>query len=368
MKFFTDDEMIELQSEINEGWIDCTKHPEFDFYIYNYSKKAQYRFRWNKYTTVCRGLILNGSGELVAKGFDKFFNYDQLVDMGIDNTIPNNEKFTVFEKVDGSIGIMYFNNNVPYIATRGSFVSDMAIETNKWLSTTYSNIKFNSEYSYIFEIIYPENKIVVDYGDIREIVLLGVIDNKTLKEKDIYSNEFDHIVNGGIRRANTLNDVTNWESLSLNDSINFEGYVIHFNDSNFRMKLKTNWYLKVSYNIRMANKKTLWDLMLNHKDVDAYITDFICDELHTTAIKYYNELQSEYDNIVEHIIDEKNAFLKFLDLNFGGIDFLNKKDIVQQVRQFDTDVEFHYILNVLNNKANLNHKHIMNDILKSQNI
>ena len=35
--------------------------------------------------------------------------------------------------------------------------------------------------TYLFEIIYPENRIVVDYGDYKGLVLIDVIDNETGK-------------------------------------------------------------------------------------------------------------------------------------------------------------------------------------------
>jgi len=192
-QFFTSNELAILKKDIEEGYISKKKHPTFDLWIYNYTNKTQYDWHWDGVTNKCRGLILDDNGCLVAKGFDKFFTYDQIINMGNEHTIPTDEHFDIYEKVDGSLGIMYFWDDVNYIATRGSFESDMAYEATKMIRDRYNHIVFYPEYTYMFEIIYPENRIVVDYGDVRKLVLLAVYDNNTGEEYDIYDEEFDYI-------------------------------------------------------------------------------------------------------------------------------------------------------------------------------
>ena len=47
--------------------------------IFNYTVMCTYKRRWNWFERVSRGLILNTStGEVVARPFDKFFNWGEL--------------------------------------------------------------------------------------------------------------------------------------------------------------------------------------------------------------------------------------------------------------------------------------------------
>ena len=89
--------------------------------------------------------------------------------------------FEVFEKLDGSLGILYWLNNLPYIATRGSFESEQARHATEILHGRYQHTfsSMDTNKTYLFEIIYPENRIVVDYGEMDDLILLTVIDNQT---------------------------------------------------------------------------------------------------------------------------------------------------------------------------------------------
>lgn len=318
-KYFTDEEWKLLQAEIEEGYVNCNKHPEFDLYIYNYTPKTQYNWHWNDITIRCRGLILDANGCLVAKGFDKFFTDEQLVSNGIANLIPTDEPFEIFDKADGSLGVMYFWEDKAYIATRGSFESEMAIEANKWLENQYGHIVFFPEYTYMFEIIYPENRIVVDYGSERKLVLLAVLDNETLKEKDIYSEEFDYIEEQGLERVKKFDGYSDWKEImeEFKDEENIEGFVVRFLNSDFRVKMKLEWYKNLAYIMTYFTKRSVWKMIRDGKNVEKVIAD-INDEYYPMVKCYVDELQSEYDKIYDeadamriHLIEWMNSSDKY---------------------------------------------------------
>ncbi len=96
--------------------------------IYNYSRTCQYENKWDEITKSCRGLILDQDGNVVAKGFDKFFNIEE---HNLEN-IPN-EPFEVFEKLDGSLGILFWYQGKWILATKGSFVSEQAMRGREGL-------------------------------------------------------------------------------------------------------------------------------------------------------------------------------------------------------------------------------------------
>jgi RNA ligase len=88
---------------------------------------------------------------------------------------------TVTRKEDGSLGIGWKYNGQYGIATRGSFTSDQAkhatakidAEVRQWIDWTEDT---NS--SVIYEIVYPENRIVLDYKGRDELIRLGNVDNR----------------------------------------------------------------------------------------------------------------------------------------------------------------------------------------------
>ena len=69
-------------------------------WIWNYSVSVQYERLWDEITVQCRGLVTNSKGEIVARPFTKFFNYEELTP----EEIPN-EYFDVYEKMDVKNGI-----------------------------------------------------------------------------------------------------------------------------------------------------------------------------------------------------------------------------------------------------------------------
>ena len=142
-----------LGQMIQSGHIVFQKHPSAQLYIYNYTPLAQYERVWNGVTLQCRGLILNEKQEVVARPFRKFFNLGEC-----DNRLLPGEPFEVYEKLDGSLGILYWLNDQPYIATRGSFTSEQALQANRILMEKYSFTLPSLEKSktYLFEIFTPK--------------------------------------------------------------------------------------------------------------------------------------------------------------------------------------------------------------------
>ena len=156
-------------------------HPTLPISIYNYSRTCQYENNWDEITKSCRGLILDQEGNVIAKGFNKFFNIEEHKP----EEIPN-EPFEVFEKLDGSLGILFWYQGKWILATKGSFTSDQAVRAKEILK------KYNFEpipkgYTTLVEIIYPENRIVCGYGDEESLIVLSMINNSSGKELDYTS-------------------------------------------------------------------------------------------------------------------------------------------------------------------------------------
>ena len=96
-------------------------HPNGYLRILTYSKECQEEHIWNDTTEKCRGLIVDGDNNILARPFKKFYNYEELIADGfpIDKYLDENMAFDAYDKLDGSLGILYWINDTPYIATRG---------------------------------------------------------------------------------------------------------------------------------------------------------------------------------------------------------------------------------------------------------
>ena len=319
---------------IDTGKVVKQNHPTLPLSIYNYSRTTQYDGKWDRYTLACRGLVLDNEGNVIAKPFPKFFNYEEIKDdkyahcegcrrVGMINcahpeecggwemrsVIPN-ESFEVYEKMDGSLGIFFyyeeelsderryniwFNNNYvtgmerffdpnnlpdfddPYyeptpkikgewhMATRGSFTSEQAIkgmEIAKRLN--YDKICVPG-YTYLFEIIYPENRIVVDYGKEERLVLLGVMDKKgeEFPYNEIKGEGWDIVM-----KYKTWGE--DWETLKKEISKDNEGYVIRFSGG-MRMKIKGEEYVRLHRILTNFSTKDIWELLRNNEPLEPFL-------------------------------------------------------------------------------------------------
>lgn len=321
--------MNELNDLIENGYINKNKHPDQDIYILNYTSKTQYEYFWNDTTKKCRGLIVDANNQPVSRCFEKFFNYKE-VEKEVNFLIQKKENFTIFEKYDGSLGISYFINGRPHIATRGSFTSQQAIRANKILESKYSNLSLDPSLTYLFEIIYPENRIVLNYGKMEDLVLLAVIDTKTNKELDLEQNSFGF--NFCKKYSCSLDHILGKEI------DNFEGYVVKF-DSGFRFKVKLSEYVRLHKLIFGLSSRDVWESLKDGKSLDL---DRVPDEIFSwikdtkeEILFNYNSLEKRCRETFESIFDKnrKNfaeSALKhdFYSVLFRMYDNKNYQDIV----------------------------------------
>jgi len=135
-----------LNEYLEKGLVYKQVHPELPLTIWNYSPTCQYDGAWDEVTLMCRGLVTDDKGNIVARPFKKFFNMEE-------GKHTPTEEFEVFEKMDGSCIILFNYNDEWIFATRGSFTSEQAIKA-KELSAKYPLENLDKNKTYVFEIIY----------------------------------------------------------------------------------------------------------------------------------------------------------------------------------------------------------------------
>lgn len=334
-----------LQKMIDEKYIHVQKHPDMDLWIYDYSPHAQFDKVWNNETMSCRGLIMDDKYNILARPFPKFFNLEEYGDQG--KSLPL-EDFEIFDKLDGSLGILYWNKDKPYLATRGSFASRQAIKGTSMLHNKIKENKgalvFDPKYTYLFEIIYPLNRIVVDYGDLEDLFLLAVINTQTGTEKS-YS---DIIARYGdkLSIAKRYDGITDYKEFSKQQRDNSEGYVIRFKQDNLRIKVKFTEYKRLHKLMTGVNARRIWELL----QVGASIEDMcqqVPDEFYNWVQKAAQRIKTKYRGIEITVL---NAVAETEDQGFTGDAKELKKQKVQYVMSRFPKIYWSLILMIIDGR------------------
>lgn len=283
--------------ELQNGYIRVMKHPTLDLYIYNYTHKCQFEQHWNEWTMMCRGLILDGDDNIVSRPLKKFFNLGE-GDHTIDNIPKGN--YILTKKMDGSfLEIVKWNGHI-VVATRGSFESDQAIHAHQVLYDKHrSDIdKFLEGFTYILEVIYPENRIVVDYKGYDDLVLLTVVDNETGQEywqKNHYS--FDVV-----EEYQGKYDI---ETIKELNSENEEGWVAYWPKSGYRVKIKYSDYVELHRIVTGLSELSIWRLLSQGSNINSII-DKVPDELFKWAQAIVTSLNKEFKSIESKLLSDYN--------------------------------------------------------------
>ncbi len=310
-----------LRQHIADGFVIVRQHPTAELYILNYAAKTQYERVWDNYTLACRGLILNGQGQVVARPFPKFFNLDEVVVTGEIPALPD-ESFVAYEKLDGSLGILYWIDDTPFIATRGSFMSDQAQWATNLLHTRYAYILplLDRSKTYLFEIIYPENRIVVNYGDRQDLVLLAVIDTETGAESV-------DLPDLGFTLVRRFDGYTDMEAIRAVQIDNEEGFVLRF-ASGLRVKVKFAEYVRLHRILTQVSSRNIWEYLAANQPFDV-ILDRVPDEFYEwvkqTSDKFtaqYQAIESECREVFRVHGSRKETALYFQTQRYPAVLFL----------------------------------------------
>jgi hypothetical protein len=274
-----------LNKYYEDGLLYKQVHPSLPLTIWNYTEKVQYENLWDEVTLMCRGLVTDDTGDIVATPFQKFFNIEE-------GKFEPTEKFEVYEKMDGSLGIVFWYRGQWVVATRGSFTSDQANKAREILRKYNTDIMFR-HLTFCFEIIYPENRIVLDYGNDEKLVLLGTFD-KNGKEMDveIWSQWGFDVV----KKYDGIKDYKQLKEMVKNDQ---EGFVVKFSNGD-RIKVKGVEYLRLHKIMTNVTTTGIWEYLKNGEDVMELLKD-VPDEFYKKIENYIKDLRYSYFQISEDV-------------------------------------------------------------------
>lgn len=302
-----------MQGYLDKGLITKNDHPSLPLLIWNYTPKTQYERVWDKVTILCRSLVTDLNGAVVAKSFDKFFNIEE------ETCLPC-ESFNVYEKLDGSLILVFWYEDNLVVSSRKSFCSDHAREALEILKN-YDISCLEKNKSYSFELIVPWNRIVCDYGNSRKLVLLAKFDNEG-NEYDINEYE-DKFPLARVFEFDSLNEI------KKNIPSNEEGYVIKFKGGK-RVKIKGEEYVRMHKLLSSVTESSILDMLSDgrHQELEN-ILFLLPDEIHnwakSTKLKMesrFQEIFSECSHSFRRFDSRKEAAAYFLTQKYPHILFL----------------------------------------------
>jgi RNA ligase len=322
-----------LNRYYEKGLVYKQVHPTLPLTIWNYSEKVQYEGLFDGVTLNARGLVTDNDGKIAARPFKKFFNMEE-------GKHTPTEEFDVYEKMDGSLGILFNYQGEWVMATRGSFVSEQAIKGFEMLKN-YDYEKLHKNYTYLFEIIYKENRIVVQY-DYDDLILLGIIETKTGYEVDLHNEGTDirlkNLINNlGFKVVRKFDKVKSYEPLKHFIPDSKEGYVVRFSNGD-RIKIKGEEYLRLHKLMTNVSTTAVWEMLSEGRDVLELLKG-VPDEFYKKVKMYVLDLRYSYLSYSEYAgkMHDKFRYGKFNDrypepTKKEFAEFLSLNDIDPKVR------------------------------------
>jgi RNA ligase len=170
-------DLTRVEELVAQRYIHKARHPTRPLYLYDYTRKAMFDGFWTPETMACRGLILDETGVVVARPLDKFFNLDEHESTRL-SALPDGP-LEITDKLDGSLIVLRWDDDEPVCSTRGAFISEQAVWATSYLRARHDLAGLDRDLTLCFEAIYPANRVVLNYGDREELVLLAArrIDN-----------------------------------------------------------------------------------------------------------------------------------------------------------------------------------------------
>lgn len=269
------------------GLITTRPHPDNPLLrVYSYGKRVQFEGIWTPETRLARGLMLQfdthddyETAVIVGRGIPKFFTVEQagddwsamkLVDddegVTVDEkpVIPLDAPAHIANKLNGALGLAYITPNGEIaVSTKGSFASVEALVGTKLIQQKLDDDMVQqaknlilSGYTPLFEIITPERPHPIDYGNLEDLVYLGMVANHD--GFLITPRRDDFFVCQGFSYAQQMPYSTLREAVEAPYLPNTEGMVVTINENGVQhlFKVKPEEYLnlrKMFYAIRPKN-------------------------------------------------------------------------------------------------------------------
>lgn len=327
--------LAELDDAVKHKAIRRATHDTLPLVLYTYTEHALYQGQWTDAEQKCRGLIVEDTGQIVGRCLSKFWNFSEHTSgRSYAKPLPD-EAFQIFAKQDGSLGTVFFYDDQWHVATKGSFHSEQAKWATRYIRAatgTGETIEglvghdfdpLNKQKTYVCEIVYPTNRIVVNYGSLETLVLLTVLDNETGEEEFTEEHKLEWGWIGDVVQEFDPNSLSVAELQELADEnvllangldeqdrvvtgTDMEGYVVRFRNGT-RVKVKGTDYLRLHKVLTNCTERSVWEVLSSGGSFDEFLAD-VPDEFYTWVTKVTLGLSTEHDRLINEAREDFRYF------------------------------------------------------------
>lgn len=225
----------------------------------------------------------------MATPFPKFFNAFERGEI-----IPD-QPFETFEKVDGSLIIIFWHAGEWKTATKGAFGSPQA----QWAAARLKSCDLSAlrrGTTYLAEAVYAENRIVVRYTE-DELVLLAAYDESGAELSFAALCETADSLGWRMVKRHRYDSVSQLLVEAQDLPRDEEGFVVRFDDG-LRLKIKGAEYRRIHALISRITPLAMWEIMQAGDDV-AKVRKDIPEEFWTDFDAICALLARQLDAVVE---------------------------------------------------------------------
>jgi len=224
-----------------------------------------------------------------------------------DIEVKDNSNFVANDiLVHNSLGIGFFYEGEFVMASRGSFTSEQARKANAIRCAKYDFRNLNEELTYLFEIIFKSNRIVVDYGDTEDLILLGLIHTKSGVELEYsFFDKFCELT--GCPVVHKHDGLKDFEAIKALNIENKEGFVIRFSNG-YRMKIKFEEYVALHRIMTNCSSYDVWENLMMFDKLPEELLQKVPDEFYSWMKGLETDLRAKFREI------EYEALKDFVDI------------------------------------------------------
>ncbi|MCY3630490.1 MAG: hypothetical protein OXG94_10830 [Bacteroidetes bacterium] len=235
---------------VDEGKVRRKYHPQLpDLAIYKYCAGFDF-FADDPDTDIvaqCRGLVFDhGADKTIANPPPKFFNHFNHPNGKLEELFKGNH-VAVTEKLDGSCILLWHHQDAWHFSSLFSFDSEQAQRAREIFERNYRYSSLCPCRTYVFEVIYPDNQVVINYRSDSRLVYLLSRHTRDGFEYDDTQLDFDTPKNyTDMGLPQLKREVLSGAAMEGFVVTFFPGEVVHDQGhvDVLRIKFKTQWYFE----------------------------------------------------------------------------------------------------------------------------
>ncbi|MGH8933981.1 MAG: hypothetical protein ACRDZO_25935 [Egibacteraceae bacterium] len=146
---------------------------------------------------------------------------------------------------------------------------------------------------HLFEVVYPDNRIVVDYGDVEELVLLAVRD---AGGGEVAPEALGKLAEEVGARSAPRFDVGDVRDLPAMIGPDREGFVVRLADGG-RVKVKGVEYVRLHRLLTCTTARSVWEILASGGDVGELL-ERVPDEFYEWVRRWVERLRDEHASVM----------------------------------------------------------------------